>query len=100
MRFGSNLANAMFVNTKRLHTKLVSETRCWNDSLCLVTVGDSPKEIAAWVSNTGEASYFSMAIHGQTFFRLNYPLKLNSWVKYFMTCISSKYVHGMELILE
>ncbi|XP_049885276.1 uncharacterized protein LOC126380094 [Pectinophora gossypiella] len=42
-------------------------------------VGDSPKEIAAWISNTDEASYFSMAVHGQTFFRLNYPLKLNTW---------------------
>ncbi|XP_048004482.1 uncharacterized protein LOC125240574 [Leguminivora glycinivorella] len=43
------------------------------------SVGDSPKEISAWISNTVEASYFSMAVHGQTFFRLNYPLKLNTW---------------------
>ncbi|XP_050360656.1 uncharacterized protein LOC126780321 isoform X1 [Nymphalis io] len=43
------------------------------------SVGDSPKEISAWISNTKEASYFSMAVHGQTFFRLNYPLKLNTW---------------------
>nr|XP_021190849.2 uncharacterized protein LOC110376622 [Helicoverpa armigera] len=43
------------------------------------SVGDSPKEISAWISNTEEASYFSMAVHGQTFFRLNYPLKLNTW---------------------
>ncbi|XP_073950948.1 pentraxin-related protein b6 [Choristoneura fumiferana] len=43
------------------------------------SVEDSPKEISAWISNTAEASYFSMAIHGQTFFRLNYPLKLNTW---------------------
>ncbi|CAK1588078.1 unnamed protein product [Parnassius mnemosyne] len=42
-------------------------------------VGDSPKEISSWISNTQEASYFSMAVHGQTFFRLNYPLKLNTW---------------------
>ncbi|KAJ2954526.1 hypothetical protein O0L34_g2810 [Tuta absoluta] len=43
------------------------------------SVDDSPKEISAWISNTDEASYFSMAVHGQTFFRLNYPLKLNTW---------------------
>ncbi|KAM3969009.1 uncharacterized protein ACR2FA_003119 [Aphomia sociella] len=43
------------------------------------SVENSPKEIAAWISNTNEASYFSMAVHGQTFFRLNYPLKLNTW---------------------
>ncbi|KAL0852371.1 hypothetical protein ABMA28_000569 [Loxostege sticticalis] len=42
-------------------------------------VKDSPKEILAWISNVNEASYFSMAVHGQTFFRLNYPLKLNKW---------------------
>ncbi|XP_026760684.2 uncharacterized protein LOC113519705 [Galleria mellonella] len=42
-------------------------------------VHNSPKEIAAWISNTNEASYFSLAVHGQTFFRLNYPLKLNTW---------------------
>ncbi|XP_028043149.1 uncharacterized protein LOC114252735 [Bombyx mandarina] len=42
-------------------------------------VDDNPKEISFWVSNTKEASYFSMAVHGQTFFRLNYPLKLNRW---------------------
>ncbi|CAH0578375.1 unnamed protein product [Chrysodeixis includens] len=43
------------------------------------SVGESPKEISAWISNTDQASYFSMAVHGQTFFRLNYPLKLNTW---------------------
>ncbi|XP_059059870.1 uncharacterized protein LOC131853078 [Achroia grisella] len=43
------------------------------------SVPNSPKEIAAWISNTNEASYFSLAVHGQTFFRLNYPLKLNTW---------------------
>ncbi|XP_014364795.2 uncharacterized protein LOC106715926 [Papilio machaon] len=42
-------------------------------------VGDNPKEISSWISNTQEASYYSMAVHGQTFFRLNYPLKLNTW---------------------
>ncbi|XP_045509780.1 uncharacterized protein LOC123705161 [Colias croceus] len=42
-------------------------------------VDDNPKEISAWISNTKEASYFSMAVHGQTFFRLNYPIKLNTW---------------------
>ncbi|XP_032526612.1 uncharacterized protein LOC116777269 [Danaus plexippus] len=43
------------------------------------SVGSNPKEISSWISNTKEASYFSMAVHGQTFFRLNYPLKLNTW---------------------
>ncbi|KAJ8737495.1 hypothetical protein PYW08_000090 [Mythimna loreyi] len=43
------------------------------------SIVESPKEISAWISNTEEASYFSMAVHGQTFFRLNYPLKLNAW---------------------
>lgn len=42
-------------------------------------IPDSPKEISAWISNNEQASYFSMAVHGQTFFRLNYPLKLNTW---------------------
>ncbi|XP_072931299.1 uncharacterized protein [Epargyreus clarus] len=42
-------------------------------------VGNSPKEISLWISNKGDASYFSMAVHGQNFFRLNYPLKLNTW---------------------
>lgn len=42
-------------------------------------VGDNPKEISAWISNTEDYSFFSMAVHGQTFFRLNYPLKLNVW---------------------
>lgn len=46
----------------------------------LFSVRDNPKEILAWISNTNEASYFSLAVHGQTFFRLNYPLKLNKWV--------------------
>ncbi|KAJ0183663.1 hypothetical protein K1T71_000086 [Dendrolimus kikuchii] len=42
-------------------------------------VGDNPKEISVWISNNDDYSFFSMAIHGQTFFRLNYPLKLNVW---------------------
>ncbi|VVC93811.1 unnamed protein product [Leptidea sinapis] len=42
-------------------------------------VGDNPKEISLSISNTAEASYFTMAVHGQNFFRLNYPLKLNTW---------------------
>ncbi|XP_041986744.1 uncharacterized protein LOC121738623 isoform X2 [Aricia agestis] len=64
-------------------------TKCHNHTddhpLFSYAVGDSPREISAWVSNNGEASYFSMAIHGQTFFRLNYPLKLNTW---YHTCQS------------
>ncbi|XP_068621402.1 uncharacterized protein b6 [Battus philenor] len=48
-------------------------------------VDDNPKEISSWISNTQEASYYSMAVHGQTFFRLNYPLKLNTW---YHTCQS------------
>lgn len=38
-----------------------------------------PREIFAWVSNTDESSFFSMSVKGQTFFRLNYPLKIRRW---------------------
>ncbi|KAG6455993.1 uncharacterized protein LOC115447263 [Manduca sexta] len=58
-------------------------TKCHNHTadhpLFSYAVGNNPKEISAWISNTQEASYFSLAVHGQTFFRLNYPLKLNTW---------------------
>ncbi|XP_077302543.1 pentraxin-related protein b6 isoform X3 [Arctopsyche grandis] len=42
-------------------------------------VGDQPRAIVSWVSNTDRASYYSMSVAGHTFYRLNYPLRLNRW---------------------
>ncbi|KAF2905881.1 hypothetical protein ILUMI_00293, partial [Ignelater luminosus] len=44
-----------------------------------------PRAILAWVSNTERSSYFSLAVEGHTFYRLNYPLRLNRW---YHTCQS------------
>ncbi|XP_030745056.1 uncharacterized protein LOC115874107 [Sitophilus oryzae] len=48
-------------------------------------VDGQPKAIYAWISNTERSSYFSLALDGQTFYRLNYPLRLNRW---YHTCQS------------
>ncbi|GBP90811.1 hypothetical protein EVAR_64796_1 [Eumeta japonica] len=52
--------------------------KCGPLTVALGRLPGQPKEISAWISNTKQESYFSMAVHGQTFFRLNYPLKLNT----------------------
>lgn len=44
-----------------------------------------PKAILSWISNTERSSYFSLAVEGHTFYRLNYPLRLNRW---YHTCQS------------
>ncbi|KAF7278111.1 hypothetical protein GWI33_008874 [Rhynchophorus ferrugineus] len=48
-------------------------------------VDGQPKAMYAWISNTARSSYFSMAVDGQTMYRLNYPLRLNRW---YHTCQS------------
>lgn len=32
-----------------------------------------------WIANSNKQSFISMAIHGQSLFRLNYPLKMFKW---------------------
>lgn len=44
-----------------------------------------PRAIYAWVSNTERSSYYSLSVEGHTFYRLNYPLRLNRW---YHTCQS------------
>ncbi|VEN53951.1 unnamed protein product [Callosobruchus maculatus] len=48
-------------------------------------VDGQPKAILSAVSNTDRSSYFTMAVAGHTFYRLNYPLRLNKW---YHTCQS------------
>lgn len=45
----------------------------------MITVDDEPREIQFWIANAKGASYFSLAVHGQSLFRLNYPLKMRKW---------------------
>ncbi|PSN30816.1 hypothetical protein C0J52_23361 [Blattella germanica] len=42
-------------------------------------VPNQPRAIYLWVSNTPRSSYFSLSVESHTFFRLNYPLRLNRW---------------------
>ncbi|GLV37738.1 b6 [Carabus blaptoides fortunei] len=42
-------------------------------------VEGQPRAIYSWVSNTERSSYFSLSVNGHTFYRLNYPLRLNRW---------------------
>ncbi|CAG9823607.1 unnamed protein product [Phaedon cochleariae] len=48
-------------------------------------VDGQPRAIYSWISNTDRSSYFSMSVAGHTFYRLNYPLRLNRW---YHTCQS------------
>ncbi|KAJ8935981.1 hypothetical protein NQ318_000851 [Aromia moschata] len=48
-------------------------------------VDGQPRAIYSWVANTARSSYFSLAVEGHTFYRLNYPLRLNKW---YHTCQS------------
>ena len=43
------------------------------------TVPNQPRAIYLWVSNTPRSSYFSLSVESHTFFRLNYPLRVNRW---------------------
>lgn len=49
------------------------------------SVEHQPRAIYAWVSNTERSSYYSLSVEGHTFYRLNYPLRLNRW---YHTCQS------------
>jgi hypothetical protein len=42
-------------------------------------VPNQPRAIYLWVSNSARSSYFSLSVESHTFFRLNYPLRLNRW---------------------
>jgi hypothetical protein len=42
-------------------------------------VPNQPRAIYLWVSNSARSSYFSLSVDSHTFFRLNYPLRLNRW---------------------
>ncbi|XP_057670307.1 uncharacterized protein LOC130902300 [Diorhabda carinulata] len=48
-------------------------------------VDGQPRAIYSWISNTERSSYFSLSVEGHTFYRLNYPLRLNRW---YHTCQS------------
>lgn len=48
-------------------------------------VDGQPRAIYSWVSNTERSSYYSLSVEGHTFYRLNYPLRLNRW---YHTCQS------------
>uniref|UniRef100_A0A2M3Z1E8 Putative concanavalin a-like lectin/glucanases superfamily protein n=1 Tax=Anopheles braziliensis TaxID=58242 RepID=A0A2M3Z1E8_9DIPT len=43
------------------------------------SVDDEPREMQLWISNNGGMSYISLAVHGQSLFRLNYPFKMRKW---------------------
>ncbi|XP_035906628.1 uncharacterized protein LOC118509684 [Anopheles stephensi] len=40
---------------------------------------DEPREIQLWISNNMGMSFISLAVHGQSLFRLNYPFKMRKW---------------------
>ncbi|XP_067005035.1 uncharacterized protein b6 [Anabrus simplex] len=42
-------------------------------------VGDQPRAILSWVSNSQRSSYLSLSVMGHTFYRLNYPFRLYRW---------------------
>ncbi|XP_060518529.1 uncharacterized protein LOC132697224 [Cylas formicarius] len=48
-------------------------------------VDGQPRAIYSWIANTERSSYFSLSVEGHTFYRLNYPLRLNRW---YHTCQS------------
>uniref|UniRef100_A0A182NLU9 Pentraxin (PTX) domain-containing protein n=1 Tax=Anopheles dirus TaxID=7168 RepID=A0A182NLU9_9DIPT len=43
------------------------------------SVEDEPRELQLWISNSMGMSYISLAVHGQSLFRLNYPFKMRKW---------------------
>ncbi|XP_046669099.1 uncharacterized protein LOC124359951 isoform X1 [Homalodisca vitripennis] len=40
---------------------------------------DKSREIYSWVANSESASFYMLAINGQTLYRLNYPVRLHKW---------------------
>ncbi|ERL92785.1 hypothetical protein D910_10093 [Dendroctonus ponderosae] len=61
------------------------DNAAWSEDASLTKLDGQPKAIYAWISNTDRSSYFSLNIDGHTFYRLNYPLRLNKW---YHTCQS------------
>ncbi|XP_058124192.1 uncharacterized protein LOC131287915 [Anopheles ziemanni] len=43
------------------------------------SVEKEPREIQLWISNSMGMSFISLAVHGQSLFRLNYPFKMRKW---------------------
>ncbi|XP_053662493.1 uncharacterized protein LOC128711637 [Anopheles marshallii] len=43
------------------------------------SVEDEQREIQLWISNNMGMSFISLAVHGQSLFRLNYPFKMRKW---------------------
>ncbi|XP_037035379.1 uncharacterized protein LOC119073785 isoform X2 [Bradysia coprophila] len=43
------------------------------------SVDHEPREIQFWIANSKGASFFSLAVHGQSLFRLNYPVRMRKW---------------------
>ncbi|XP_055591029.1 uncharacterized protein LOC129743098 [Uranotaenia lowii] len=42
-------------------------------------VDSDPREIQLWISNSRGMSYITLAIRGQSLFRLNYPFRMRRW---------------------
>jgi hypothetical protein len=42
-------------------------------------VDDEPREIQFWVANVNRSSFISLAVHGQSLYRLNYPMFMKKW---------------------
>lgn len=58
-------------------TKFINHTN--DHPLFSYAVGDQPRGILSWISNTQRSSYYMMNIDGHNLYRLNYPLRLNKW---------------------
>lgn len=43
------------------------------------SVNDEPREIQLWIANARGSSFISLAVHGQSLFRLNYPFRMRMW---------------------
>ncbi|XP_059622532.1 uncharacterized protein LOC132265775 [Phlebotomus argentipes] len=43
------------------------------------SVDGEDREIQMWVANAKGSSFLSLAVHGQSLYRLNYPLKFRQW---------------------
>ena len=44
-----------------------------------IAVNGKDREIQTWIANTPEASFISLAVHGQSLYRLNYPFRYGRW---------------------
>ncbi|GJQ69958.1 putative pentaxin [Trypoxylus dichotomus] len=83
-----------YIQYKTLIPEMKEFTLCyWNKynnhstdhPLFSYAVDGQPRAIYSWVSNTERSSYYSLSVEGHTFYRLNYPLRLNRW---YHTCQS------------